>query len=85
MRFKIGDKIINNTKHDEVSSHDYDHVKNYKQFTSEKDLSLETIGKLQTVIDIDDDSIITDFILSDGNNYWFEIGSPYSRSCKKVK
>jgi hypothetical protein len=84
-KFKIGDRFINNIDHSMVSSHGYDHVKNYKQFTNEPDDSLETIGKSQVVIDIDDDMIITDFILSSGENFSFESGSPYGLNCIKIK
>jgi hypothetical protein len=84
-KFKIGDKFINNIDHSMVSGHGYDHVKNYKQFTSKPDESLETIGKIQTVIEIDDDEVITDFILSSGNNNSFEKNSPYALNCIKIK
>lgn len=84
-RFKVGDKLINNIDHSKISSHGYDHIKNYKQYNSEPDESLETIGKVQTVIKIEDDEVITDFILSYGNNYSFEKGSPYAKNCEKIK
>lgn len=84
-KFKVGDRFINNTDHSKVNTHGYDHVRNYQQFTNEPDKSLETIGKVQTVIEIEDDTIITDFILSSGENYWFEKDSPYALNCVKVK
>jgi hypothetical protein len=85
MKFKIGTKFINNIDHSKVPTKRYDHSINYTPFCSSPDKSLETIGKIQTVIDIEDDCITTDFILSSGDNYWFERYSPYAYSCEKVK
>lgn len=84
-RFKIGDMFINNIDHSKVNTHGYDHTINYQQFTNEPDESLETIGKIQTVIEIEGDMIITDFVLSSGENYWFEKDSPYGLDCVKVR
>jgi hypothetical protein len=84
-RFKIGDKFINNIDHTKVNNPGYDHVKNYLQFTNKPDESLETIGEIQTVIEIDDDTITTDFILKSGENYFFEKDSPYALNCVKLK
>jgi len=85
-RFKIGDTFVNNVDHSKVSSKGYDHAVNYLPYTSEPDESLETIGKTQTVIDIEDgDTIITDFVLSSGETYWFEKDSSYAESCKKIR
>lgn len=84
-RFKIGDKIVNDVDFSKVNTHNYDYQKHYLQFTSKPDESLETIGKVQTIIEIEDDMIITDFILSNSANHWFEKGSPYALDCKKFK
>jgi hypothetical protein len=85
VKFKTGTKFINNIDHSKVNTDGYNHSINYTPFCSKPDLSLETIGKIQTVIDIEDDCITTDFILSSGDNYWFERDSPYSNTCEKVK
>lgn len=83
--FKLGDKFINNIDHSKVNTYGYNHSENYLQFTNSPDESLETICKIQTVIEIEDNMIITDFILSSGENYCFEKDSPYGLNCVKVK
>ena len=79
-KFKVGQKIINDVDYSVGTHHGWSKEVNWPDWEEVKAWNNDGIkGVIQTVIEIDGDEIITDFVTSDGKNYWFEADSPIAK------
>lgn len=79
-KFKVGQKIINNVDYSVGTHHGWSKEVNAPDFEEDG-----IMGVVQTIIEIDRDEITTDFIDEDGDNYWFEAGSPLAKDFEIIK
>lgn len=79
-KFKVGQQIVNNVDYSVGTHHGWCAKINHPDYKPDG-----TRGVVQTIIEIDDDEITTDFITSEGHNYWFESDSPFAKDFEIIK